>query len=309
MQNHIIESGRPLNGETARTVYTQGFFTGERALYGKTGIRVEDSVFDDGESPLKECRDVELSCCLFRYKYPLWYCEDVKADGCTWFEMARAGVWYTRRLTVTNAAIEAPKNFRRCSDLTLENVTFHNAEETLWHCDGVRLKNVTAARGPYFAMNSRNLDVDGLTLDGNYSFDGAENAVIRNSRLLTKDAFWNSRNVTVIDSFISGEYLGWNSENLTLINCTVESLQGMCYIKNLKMIGCKLIHTNLAFEYSEVDAELSGKADSVFNPKSGRISIPRIDELILESDKVDPSGTDIECPDVGKRSDRPEWLR
>ena len=41
------------------------------------------------------------------------------------------------------------------------------------------------------------------------------------------------KNVTVYDSFITGEYLGWNAKNLTLINCTIESLQGLCYIDNL----------------------------------------------------------------------------
>ena len=88
-------------------IYKQGRFKGERALYGKTDIRVEDSVFDDGESPLKECKNVELSCCLFRWKYPLWYCEGVKAERCTWFEMARAGVWYSKDLDIRNAVIEA----------------------------------------------------------------------------------------------------------------------------------------------------------------------------------------------------------
>lgn len=50
---------------------------------------------------------------------------------------------------------------------------------------------------------------------------------------LSKDAFWNSENVTVYDPFILGEYLGWNAKNLTLVNCTIESLQGMCCIDNL----------------------------------------------------------------------------
>ena len=67
----------------------------------------------------------------------------------------------------------------------------------------------------------------------------AENVEIHNSKLLSKDAFWNSDHVTVYDSFISGEYLGWNAKNLTLINCTIESLQGMCYIDNLIMKNCK----------------------------------------------------------------------
>ena len=291
-----------------KKIYKQGSFTGERALYGKTGIRVEDSVFYDGESPLKECRDVELSYCLFRWKYPLWYCDNVRAENCTWFDMARAGVWYSNDLLIKNASIEAPKNFRRCSGLTLENVTFHNAEETLLACENVKLKNVTAAKGPYFCMNSKNIDIENLTLDGNYSFDGAENVTIRNSRLLTKDAFWNSKNVTVYDSFISGEYLGWNSSDLTLVNCTVESLQGLCFIDNLKMINCKLINTTLAFEYSSVEADLTGRVESVFNPKSGYIKTDTIGELIVEKDKVDPAKTVIRCADIAKKSDKPEWI-
>ena len=134
-----------------------------------------------------------------------------------------------------------------------------------------------------------------LTLDGNYSFDGAEDVEIRNSRLLSKDAFWNGSNVTVYDSFISGEYLGWNAKNLTLINCTVESLQGLCYIDNLVMKNCKLLNTTLAFEYSTVDAEINGKIDSVLNPSGGTITADEIGELFLQRDRIDPSRTVIRC--------------
>lgn len=40
--------------------------------------------------------------------------------------MARAGVWYTDNIRVKNAVIQAPKNFRRCNGLTLEDVAFTN---------------------------------------------------------------------------------------------------------------------------------------------------------------------------------------
>ena len=289
------------------TEYKQGFFQGERALYGIDGLRVTDSVFDNGESPLKECRNVELVDDLFRWKYPLWYCENVQVDRCTWFDMARAGVWYTKNITVKNSVLQAPKNFRRCDGVRLENVQFTNAQETIWSCKNVTMKNVVAAGAPYFCMNSENLEIDNLVLDGNYSFDGAKNVVIRNSRLLTKDAFWNSENVTVYDSFISGEYLGWNAKNLTLVNCTIESLQGMCYIENLVMKNCKLINTTLAFEFASVEAQISSKIDSVFNPCSGTITAPAIGQLIVEKDLVDPAKTKILCQAIDETLDKPEW--
>ena len=272
----------------------QGFFTGERPLFQGANLKIYDTVFGEGESPLKESSNIELYGSMFKWKYPLWYSKNIMAKDCTWFEMARAGVWYTNNITVEDCAIEAPKNFRRCNGVTLRNVSMPNALETLWHCDTVTMENVTA-KGDYFAMNSKNMSITDFTLYGNYSFDGAKNIAVRNSRLLSKDAFWNSENVTVYDSFISGEYLGWNATNLTLINCTIESLQGMCYINNLVMKNCKLINTTLAFEYSTVDAEISGTINSVLNPSGGRICTDYIGELILEKDKIDPDKTKIIC--------------
>ncbi len=278
----------------------QQFLTGERALFQGTDLKIYDTIFDDGESPLKESRNIELYGSMFKWKYPLWYAKNITVKNCTWFEMGRAGVWYTDHIAVEDSSIEAPKNFRRCHDVTLKNVTFPNAAETLWSCDGVVLDHVMA-KGDYFAMNSRNMTVRDFTLYGNYSFDGAKNVEIRGARMLSKDSFWNSENVTVYDSFISGEYLGWNAKNLTLVNCTVESLQGMCYIDNLVMKNCKLVNTTLAFEYSTVDADITGKIDSVFNPASGIIRAGHIDQLIIEKDKVDPEKTRIICRDDEKK--------
>ena len=67
----------------------------------------------------------------------------------------------------------------------------------------------------------------------------------------------------------------------------------MCYVKNLVMQNCKVADTDLAFEYSSVNATLTGKVDSVKNPTSGRIEAEEIGELILEKDKVDLSATEI----------------
>lgn len=273
---------------------TQQFLTGERALFQGQNLRIADTIFDNGESPLKESRDIELTGSMFKWKYPLWYSKNISLKHCSIFEMGRAGIWYTDHISVEDTVIEAPKNFRRCHDVKLRNVSFVNAAETLWSCDGVELEQVTA-KGDYFAMNSRNLTLRDFTLVGNYSFDGVKNMEIHHARLLSKDAFWNSENVTVYDSFISGEYLGWNAKNLTLVNCTIESLQGMCYIDNLVMKNCKLINTTLAFEYSTVDAEITGKVDSVINPSGGTIRAESIGELILEKDKIDPDKTRIIC--------------
>lgn len=259
--------------------------TGERALFKLEDARIIDCIFHDGESPLKECHNIELENCVFKWKYPLWYSSDIEVNDCKWLDMARAGVWYSKRIIINDSLLVAPKNFRRCSDLVINNTTFTDAAETLWECEKVKLNNVTA-KGDYFAMNSNNMEIDGLILDGNYSFDGGKNITIKNSKLLSKDAFWNSENITVYDSYIAGEYLGWNAKNLTLINCTVESLQGLCYIENLIMKNCKMINTTLAFEYSTVDVEIVGEIDSILNPTAGRICTDSIGEITVDDKKL-----------------------
>ena len=112
-----------------KTEIRQQFLTGERALFQGAGLKIYDTIFDDGESPLKESRDIELYGCMFKWKYPLWYAKNITVKNCTWFEMGRAGVWYTDHIAVEDSSIEAPKNFRRCHDVTLKNVTIPNAAE------------------------------------------------------------------------------------------------------------------------------------------------------------------------------------
>ena len=77
----------------------------------------------------------------------------------------------------------------------------------------------------------------------------------------------------------------------------------MCYIENLVMKNCKLLNTNLAFEYSTVDAEITSDIVSVLNPTSGIIRAASIGELIMDKEKIDPSKTEIVCEKICKVSD------
>lgn len=106
------------------------------------------------------------------------------------------------------------------------------------------------------------------------------NLTITNSNLDTKDAFWHSKDVLIKDCIVEGEYLGWFSENLTIINCKIIGTQPLCYCKNLKLINCQMIDTDLAFEYSEVEATIKGHIVSIKNPKSGKIIVDSVGEII-----------------------------
>lgn len=267
--------------------YKDKIFEGERALFSSNSIYIEKCVFQNGESPLKESKNIDIDNCVFRWKYPLWYCDDVKVKNSTLEETARSGIWYTKNIEITNSNIIAPKTFRRSSKITLKNVAIYNALETLWNCSDIILNNVKIV-GDYFGFGSSNIEANNLEIDGNYSFDGGKNIVVRNSKLISKDAFWNCENVTVYDSMIVGEYLGWNSKNVTFVNCQIESLQGLCYMENVKLVNCKLINTTLAFEYSSVDADIRGTVDSIINPIKGTIKADDIKEITLDEKYINP---------------------
>ena len=273
-------------------ILNQEVFEGERALYNVQDVKIESCTFDNGESPLKECKRIEIDASIFKWKYPLWYSSDISVKNSVLLDTARSGIWYTKNISLTDCFIEAPKTFRRAENIYLENCKMPNAEETLWNCRDIKIKNLDA-KGNYFALGCENIEIENFTLDGNYAFDGAKNIRIKNAKLLSKDSFWNTENVIVEDSLIIGEYLGWNSKNLKFINCTIESNQGMCYIDNLEMVNCKLMNTDLAFELSVVNAEIKSKIISVKNPISGTIHAEEIGEIILDPQMINPDATKI----------------
>lgn len=281
--------------------YNQKKFSGERAEYFSHDAHYINSTFLDGESPLKHGKNLLLEQTSFEYKYPLWETENAAVRNSIFHDLSRSGLWYAKNTRIEDTIIEAPKEFRRCDGVFLKNVTFGNAEETLWSCKNIRIEQVYA-KGNYFAMNSENFTAKNFVLDGNYFLDGGKNIEIHNAKLNSKDSFWNCENVTVYDSCIYGEYLGWHSKNLKFVNCTIESNQGLCYVDGLTLENCTLVNTDLAFEYStNIKAEIVNKIDSVKNPGSGIIKAAGIGTLIMNPKRVDISKTEIICGKIDEK--------
>lgn len=272
----------------------------ERAMYGLEGARVERCRFEgpaDGESALKECRDIRVSDCAFSLRYPLWHAEGFAMSGCTMAETCRAPLWYCSDGTITGTDVRGVKCLRGCSGIRMDGCTISSTEFG-WKCHGISMTGCSL-EGEYPFLDSSGLDIDGLTMDGKYSFQYVSGVRIKGSVLRTKDAFWHSRDVTVEDSVIEGEYLGWYSENLTLIRCRISGTQPLCYCRGLTLIDCTMDHADLAFERSDVRADIEGGVDSVKNPLSGRIMADSIGEVVLDG-AVD-STCEISC--LGRQTD------
>lgn len=273
------------------------FFEGERPCFAARDTRFEHvKIYPGetaGESAMKHAHNIEAFQCEFLGKYPFWHNENLLVEDCLFPVAGRTAIWYSKNVKVLNTKVDAPKMFRECDNIYVENVQFSDAGETGWNCRDVELRNVEAKNGDYFFMNLRNGTIENLNLQGNYSFQDAKNLVVRNSHLASKDAFWGSENVTVYDSVIDGEFMGWHSKNLRLVNCTIRGTQALCYCQDLVLENCIMEGTDLCFEYSTVTADIVNDVISVKNPTGGSIHAKSIGEIIIDEHCVNPGACDI----------------
>ncbi|AOG60506.1 hypothetical protein SHELI_v1c05550 [Spiroplasma helicoides] len=267
-------------------------FNEERDLFKKSNLIIENCIFYNGESPLKESSNIKIHECVFSWKYPIWYSNNISVENTVFHESARSGIWYTNNISIKNSVISAPKTFRRSSTILLSNVQMFNAYESIWNSKHIKIEN-SQIKGDYFCMNSNEIDIMDTSLSGNYAFDGAKNINIKNCKIESKDAFWNCENVHAENCIITGEYIGWNSKNVTFKNCIIESEQGFCYMEDLFLIDCKIIKTDLAFEYSRVKGNILTDVESIKNPYLANLSINGKTNLILNDNQIEKENVNI----------------
>lgn len=264
-------------------------FGGERPLFAANDLELKNVKFLPGESALKEASDIQAVNCEFQGKYPFWHNVNSVIKDCLFTPGGRAAIWYCKDIRMVNTQVDAPKMFREIDGLNLENVKLTDAQECLWWCQNIAMKDVDVQNGDYIFKNSENIRVANFNLQGNYSFQYTKNVVIRNSKIQSKDAFWNTENVSVYDSEISGEYLGWHSKNLRLVNCVISGTQPLCYAENLIMENCVMKEdADLAFEYSTLQAEIKSPVTSIKNPRGGEISAESVGEIIIDEHCKNP---------------------
>ena len=263
--------------------YENQVFDQERALYGSDGIEVSGCRFDgpaDGESALKESRNILVRDCFFNLRYPFWHDKHLTIRSSEMTQLCRAALWYSEDITIEDSLLHGIKALRECGDVKISGSDIISPEFG-WSVRGLNMKD-SSAQSEYFMMRSERLSFDNVKLKGKYSFQYITDSVFTNCDFDTKDAFWHARNVLVKDSVIRGEYLAWYCENVTFENCTIIGTQPLCYCKDLKMKGCRMIDADLSFERSEVEAEILTAVDSIKNPRKGYIRVSAVGEIIRD---------------------------
>lgn len=258
-------------------------FDQERALYGQRDIQVTDCAFDgpaDGESAFKEGANIQALRCFFNLRYPFWHDDGLVIRDSELTPMCRAALWYSHHIEITNTKLHSIKALRECGQVALRDCDIISPEFG-WSVHDITMDHCTA-ESEYFMMRSANLCFTDVIFRGKYSFQYIEDAIFDNCRFDTKDAFWHAKNVVVRNSIVKGEYLAWYCENVTFEHCTIIGTQPLCYCKGLKLVDCRMEDTDLAFEKSEVEATVLTPVVSIKNPRSGRIVVPSVGEIIRD---------------------------
>lgn len=267
-------------------------FDEERALYHLCNTDVLDCRFAgpaDGESALKEARDVKIENCAFSLRYPLWHADTFRLHDSRMDELTRAPIWYAKNGIITDSDIHGIKALRECDNIRISDCTI-TSEEFGWKSSRITVTD-SSLHAQYLFLDSRDVILDKVEMSGKYSFQYMENLTIRNSVLDTKDAFWHSKNVTVENCVVKGEYLGWFSQGLTLVNCRIIGTQPLCYCHGLTLKNCTMEGCDLAFEYSDVHATINGHVDSIKNLRSGEVIVDSVGEIITGNAVVECTGT------------------
>ena len=266
-----------------KKLYVKERFGEERALYGVDGVELLECSFDgieDGESVLKEGRNIECDQVLFNLRYPLWHDHNLLLENCEMTELCRAALWYSENIDIRFSNLHGIKALRECKNVKITDCDVKSLEFG-WFSHGIDIDS-TSFQGEYFMLRSTDLDMKNSSLKGKYSFQYIENSTFDNCDFDTKDAFWHAKNIVVRNSTVKGEYLAWYSENITFENCTIIGTQPLCYCKGLKLINCKMVDCDLSFEKSEVEADIVGSIVSVKNVYSGYVRADSIGEIITD---------------------------
>lgn len=266
-----------------RNVVENKQFDEERSLYNLKNSDVVSCVFAgpaDGESVLKEARDINVIDCKFSLRYPMWHVKKFTLEKSSMDELTRAALWYADDGVIKDSVLGGIKALRECNRISLDNCKIVS-QEFGWKSQDISLEN-SEIEAEYLFLDCKNISLKNVQMKGKYSFQYIENLTIEDSVLDTKDAFWHSKNITVKNSVVKGEYLAWFSENLTLENCKISGTQPLCYCKGLKLINCTMEGADLAFEYSDVEADVRGDVISIKNPKSGTIVVDSVGEIIWD---------------------------
>ena len=118
-------------GEKLMDMIENMTYDSERALYNIRNTLVKNCRFAgpaDGESVLKETRDIIIENCSFSLRYPIWHAEKYELRNSQLDEKTRASLWYSDDGMIENTDICGVKALRECNNTVIRNCRIESVE-------------------------------------------------------------------------------------------------------------------------------------------------------------------------------------
>ena len=103
----------------------------ERALYNLKDTEVKNCIFageQDGESVLKETRNIRVVNSKFSLRYPLWHAKKYELINSIFDDKTRAPIWYSDDGLIDNCDLQVIKLLRECNNTKIKNTNIISPE-------------------------------------------------------------------------------------------------------------------------------------------------------------------------------------
>lgn len=257
----------------------------ERALFGRSGFFAENCRFEgpaDGEFPLLECEDATLRGCYFALRYPLWHNRRLTVVRSRTAETCSSAFWYGDDVRVGKSVLRGEKPFRACRNLVVSECDI-DGDEFGWNCSGVTVGGRNSRiRSGYALLGAEDVHMRDTTLTGPDAFLHVRDGEIRDCVINSDGAFWHTEKLTLTDCVLNGDRLGWYAKDLKLVRCRISGAKPFRCCERLVLEDCSMDGCTDAFEYSDVDALLTGRLAGVRNPLHGSVTADAIESVIMD---------------------------
>ncbi len=262
----------------------------ERAWFGARRAEISDSSFD-GEEALMQCTELTVADSAFTAPRPLWHLSDAVLSGVSFAPGAVAPLCHGKNLTIKTCCINAAGALADSESITVDASSVDSADFGS-RCGRITLTD-TVLTGDRALADAADINAINLELTGFGAMARANGGNIDFSTLAGDELLYAAQNITISDTVIDGARFGWYSSGLTLNHCIISGTRPFFRAKNLTLVDCVLDESCTgAFEWSEVQATLRGKAPVIKNPAHGHITADAFGEVIFDDTAV--PGTDCQ---------------
>ncbi|MBR3811232.1 MAG: DUF3737 family protein [Agathobacter sp.] len=157
-------------------------------------------------------------------------------------------------VTVKNCKIDGPADgesaFKECRDIIVED-TYLNLRYPFCHVNKAKIFNCEMTENCRAALwYDKDIEMDTCNLYGIKALRECEDVVLTNADIISPEFSWRSRNITIKDAKLEGEYPFFECINMDITRLVMKGKYSFQYIENATLRNC-ILDTKDAFWHAK----------------------------------------------------------